>query len=162
MKAHYRMLLDAAAPLMPSAAEALARIDDERFYGLFGAALGEAMMWSAFRMHEETELTLAFFSGRTAGMNILARLLAAGGSGGPFPSDASLPVSISRVARDCGVSRPHVRKLITDAEAVGFFGRDDAGGLLATPLLAEHARLWMAIRFSFAELVARESLRRLG
>lgn len=162
MRAHYQMILDAAAPLMPAAGRALAALADDRFFRLFTAVQGEAMMWSALQMRDESALTLAFFSDRTAGMNILAHLLLCAGKGETFPSRAPLKTSISRLARESGVSRPHVRKLLEDAEGVGFLSRDAGGGLAATPLLADHARLWMAIRFCFAELVAEEALQRRG
>lgn len=159
---HYRMILDAAAPLMPSAGLALSAMADARFFGLFTAVQGEAMMWSALQMRDETDLTLAFFSDRTGGMSILAHVLLSGGETGDFPSVSPLEISISRIARECGVSRPHVRKLLEDAVTVGFLSRDREGRLNATPLLLDHARLWMALRFCFADLVAGEALRRFA
>jgi hypothetical protein len=63
---------------------------------------------------------------RNAGMVILMSLFLAREPGDTMPPQRPVAISISELSRRFGVSRPHVLKLLRDADAEGFIRIDSA------------------------------------
>ena len=154
-----RLHFTAMAPLLADG-DALSRaLDDPAcFRRMVIAMAGRFLAGFRFLTHAPG---LGLFAERNAGMLILASLLIAGESGDGMPPRGAVPISISALARRFSVSRPHVLKLIRDAEAEGYLGRIGAGGdrVVLQPRLAEAAQNFFAIMFLFFADCARQALR---
>jgi DNA-binding GntR family transcriptional regulator len=74
-----------------------------------------------------------------------------------MPPRRPVPLSISAVANRFGVSRPHVRTLLRDAEDAGLIRREDAGHVLVLPRLAESAEIFFATALLFVVMCAHEA-----
>lgn len=109
-------------------------------------------------LHHSTELSL--FADRNAGILIMFSLLQAGAPGDEFPPRKPLDISISALSRRFGVSRVHVRKLLSDAAAQGFIARPDGaeGPIVLLPKLATGAQNFLATTFLYVAHCARAAL----
>jgi DNA-binding GntR family transcriptional regulator len=76
------------------------------------------------------------------------------------PPSRPVPISVSRLARRFGVSRPHVLKLLNDAASEGFIERIGPAGdrAVVLPRLADAAQNFFATMFLFFADCAREAL----
>lgn len=118
---HFR----AMSLLMPEGTVGLAHLQREDFTAAMARQFGETFR-AGFRILD-TSPVLYPLAERNAGMMILFNLFLA-----TRPDGASLPaqpvaISISALSRRFGVSRPHVLKLLRDAEALGFLKRSGEG-----------------------------------
>ena len=68
---------------------------------------------------------------RNGGIGIIYRLCVSGQPDDVFPPRRPVPLSINALASEFQVSRPHVRKLLRDAEAAGLVRRDEAASTIA-------------------------------
>ncbi len=110
------------------------------------------------------------FVNRHAGIQILhALMLQADGAQG-YPPAGPVPYSLSRLARDFRVSRPHVARLLRAAEQEGLVVLESGGVLQLTELGREQTAVLLALRLSQALRAAvllydgldRDSLRKTG
>ena len=74
-----------------------------------------------------------------------------------MPPTRPVPISIAALARRFAVSRPHVLKLLRDAEAAGLITRS-GDRVLFKPALAEGARNFFATMFLYYAGSAREAM----
>jgi hypothetical protein len=100
---------------------------------------------------------LGLFGERNGGMLIFASLLAAGEADDTVPPSRPVSVSIAGLARRFAVSRPHVLKLLRDAEAQGLIARR-GNGVEIRPPLAEGAQTFFASFYLFFAACGREAL----
>jgi AraC-like DNA-binding protein len=148
--------------LMPEGQSGLAHIDDEAFISEMACCFGEAFR-SGFRLlHCAPELFQ--LADRNAGMVILMSLLLAREAGDTMPPQRPVAISISELARRFGVSRPHVLKLLRDADAEGFIRIDPAEPqrVQVLPPLAEAMLNFMATVQLIIAYCVRTSLNRIG
>lgn len=135
-----------------------------RFVIRFGEGLIEIV-----RQYDGLGAATDLFRERDSGLWILNALLLAGGRGDVFPPAGPIRYSIASLARRFGVSRPHVRKLLRDAERLSLLrlGGEEGVGLLE-PELREAAMHFHAVSFigtaicAHAAISAAESEHRTG
>lgn len=157
---HYRRVLDGAAPVLAPAARALSLLSEPAFLRLYGAAQGELMLRTLKTVQRQDAPSLELFMRRTGGTHLLSHLATSGEIGDSFPPTRPMAMSVSAMARDSGISRAQVRRLLADSEAVGFVRREPDDRLTVTALLGQHIIWWTAIRFCSADLAARIALGR--
>jgi hypothetical protein len=107
---------------------------------------------------------LELFGERNAGILILASLLIAGEPDDTMPPRRPVPISISAMARRFKVSRPHVLKLIREAEADRLIERTGEQGecVLIRERLAEGAQNLFATMYLFLAACGREAMSSSG
>jgi DNA-binding GntR family transcriptional regulator len=88
---------------------------------------------------------------------VLFSILLAGTDDDAVPPRRPVPLSISALANRFGVSRPHVRALLRDAEDAGLIQREDAGHVTVLPRLAEAAEIFFAAALLFVATCAYEA-----
>lgn len=154
-----RVHFAAMAPLLPDGEKLLRAMDDPAFVGPLVVAMARRFR-AGFRFVTHAP-GLGLFGERNAGMLILASLVTAGEPGDTMPPQRPVPISISALARRFKVSRPHVLKLIRDAEAKDLIERTGRGGdrVVIRPRLAEGAQNLFATLFLFLADCAREAMR---
>ena len=108
----------ALALLLPEGQIGLTHIEDPQFIAEMACCFGEAFR-SGFRLLDCAP-ELFQLADRNAGLVILMSLLLARESGDTIPPQRPVAISISELSRRFGVSRPHVLKLLRDANAEGF------------------------------------------
>ncbi len=134
-RAHFRKDFEALSRIEPDAAPLLARFDEPQVFVPVIVRFGQGLV-DAARVHERDTPGLDLFSQRNAGLMILSDLLLAAEAPDEFPPKGTIRFSVSGLARRFGVSRPHVLKLLRDAERAGFLKRDaeEGRGALLEPL----------------------------
>lgn len=146
-QAHFRKDLEALCFMEPEAAPALARFGDPQIFNPFIARFGQGLI-DAAKVHDRSRPGLDLFSQRNAGLTILTDLSLAGEAGDTFPPEGPIHFSVSGLSRRFGVSRPHVLKLLRDAERAGFLTRDaEEGRGLLEPQLREQIANYYATTF---------------
>ncbi|MBS0248807.1 MAG: hypothetical protein JSR61_19485 [Proteobacteria bacterium] len=154
LKLHYT----AMAPLFADGPAMLAALDDK----IVDGALVEAMVKryrAGFRLVAAAP-ELGLFGERNGGMLILSSLIAAGEEGDTVPPSRPVPISIAALARRFAVSRPHVLKLIREAEEQGFLERPgpDPRVVILKPALIEATRRFFATSYLFLADCMREAM----
>lgn len=150
----------AMALLMPEGAEGLTHLHREDFAAAMARRFGEGFC-AGFRVLDSSP-ALYPLAERNAGIMILFSLFLATNPDGPAPSAGPVSVSISALSRRFGVSRPHVLKLLRDAEAVNFIKRQgDSEQIVVLPSLAEAMQDFVATLFLFIGHCVRESLKEI-
>jgi hypothetical protein len=145
--AHFRKDLEALSLMEPEAAVVLARFDEPGVFNPFLVRFGEGLI-DAAKVHDQRKPGLDLFSQRNAGLTILTDLTLAGSAGDAFPPQGPIRFSVAGLARRFGVSRPHVLKLLRDAQKVGFLRRDAEEGVgVLEPLLREQIANYYATTF---------------
>jgi hypothetical protein len=127
--------IDALAIVQPQAVRLHQDFNDPAFLRGFLRSSGDRFL-AGFRPIADPRAR-ALFGDRNAGLVIAGSLLMAGGAD-DFPPRHPLSLSISALARQFGVSRVHVRKLLRDAAQAGFIARpdgDNAGIVVLPPLV---------------------------
>jgi hypothetical protein len=127
-------LIDAMARMTPDVAQLRNDFDNEDFERAFLRHSGDRYL-AGFRPLSDARARM-LFGDRNAGMTIAFSLMCAGGAD-DFPPRRPVSLSISALARQYGVSRVHVRKLLRDAAEAGFISRpdgDNAGIVVLPPL----------------------------
>jgi DNA-binding MarR family transcriptional regulator len=152
----------AVSLLMPEGQLGLMHIEDPDFLGEMACCFGEAFR-SGFRLlHCASELFQ--LADRNAGMVILMSLFLAREAGDTMPPQRPVAISISELSRRFGVSRPHVLKLLRDADAEGFIRIDPAEPqrIQVLPPLAEALQNFVATMLLIIAYCIRTSLNRTG
>jgi DNA-binding MarR family transcriptional regulator len=152
-----RCHFDAMALLMQEGADGLALLPREDFIAAMAHRFGEAFC-SGFRILDSSPI-LYPLAERNAGMMILFSLFLATPPDEASLSAHSVPISISALSRRFGVSRPHVLKLIRDAEALGFVRRrGESEQVVILPPLLNAMQDFVATMFLFLGQCVRKSL----
>lgn len=146
--------------LMQEGNDALTNLHSEKFLAELAHRFGEAFC-AGYRILDSSP-ALYPLAERNAGMMILFSLFLAADTGGDSSSARAVPVSISALARRFGVSRPHVLKLLRDAEALGFLKRSgDSEQILILPSLLDAMQDFIASMFLFLGQCVRTSLQEI-
>ena len=156
-RARYRMEFEAAGPLDPDIAAALARIDEPTFFAALMAAMGELSL-AGFQLADFQGASLNALSHHYAGMTVLAELLAIADQGESFPPVGPARFAVAGLAKACGISRSQVRRILRAGAGAGFFELTGEGQLILTPLLAEHVRMLIACGFLVYQWSCRRAL----
>jgi hypothetical protein len=144
-----RASLEAMALVMPEAARALSYVEHHNYIVAHVSSICDQLL-RGFRL---TQLVpgLAGFADRNAGVVIVMSIALAGDPGDTFPPTGPVSISQSAIARQFGVSRVHVRRLLNYAIEEGFLERtspnSDVFRLL--PRLSEMLQEWFAMHFLF-------------
>jgi hypothetical protein len=115
------------------------RLDEPAVFDAFAWAHGDFLS-ALYKVYAPDEPSLDLFSNRYSGMVLLARLLLAGGKEDCFPPAQAVSFTVAGLARDAGISRAQVRRLLRDSEKVGFIEMVGEGRLRLTPWLAHNVR----------------------
>jgi hypothetical protein len=152
----------AIALLRPEGDAALRALDREDFVRAFVRRQGDYFR-AGVRILDQAP-ALGLFADRNAGLMVLFMLLLAGEPDDTVPPSRPVPVSISALARRFGVSRPHVLKLLRDAEQDGFIRRVGTSGeqVVLLPRLREATQDFFATVFLFVARCAGEALDAAG
>ncbi len=156
----YRRDLTVFRDTDPAIAEVVDRLDDEDVLRSLAWAHG-AFLAAYFQVYKPTPISLDTFSGRYSGMVLLARLLLSGEADDRFPPRKPVPFTVAGLARETGISRAQVRRLLRDAEAVGFMTPVGEGKMALTTLLAQHVLMFIAAGQRIMSLSARAALAHL-
>jgi DNA-binding MarR family transcriptional regulator len=154
----FRNELEALALVEPSVAAVLARFDTPEAFNPFIVRFGQGLI-DAAKVRRREGPGLDLFSDRNAGLTILNALLLSGAEGDDFPPRGPIQFSVSALARRFRVSRPHVLRLLRDAQRAGFIIREADEGLGSLePLLREQVANYYATSFIGYAVSARASL----
>jgi AraC-like DNA-binding protein len=88
------------------------------------------------------------FLNRHAGMQILHALMLGAGDTERYPPDCPMPFSLSQLARDFHVSRPHVARLVRAAEQEGLMTLLGDNRMQFTPEGHRQAAFFLALRIA--------------
>jgi hypothetical protein len=133
---------EAMAKVMPEGTEALARMQSSGFIESVTCQIGRSHLAGFHLADHVPEMRL--FIERNAGFQSLTSLCTAVESS-RFPPAGLIPFSISRLARNFGVSRAHLRGLLRDAETAGLLERSEPDGLRILPRLDTALRRVIAL-----------------
>jgi hypothetical protein len=149
LRSRLKMHYTAMAPLFADGPAMLAALDDKVVDGALVAAMVKRYR-AGFRLVSSAP-ELGLFGERNGGMLILASLIAAGEADDTVPPSRPVPVSIAGLARRFAVSRPHVLKLMREAEEQGFIERPgvDSRVIVLKPRLIDAARRFFASFYLF-------------
>lgn len=136
-----RTELEAFACIEPALAPALARFDEPDFNRAFWGDLGRRTL-AAVADPLQAEFPIVPYSQRNAGLRVLFAMLPNLVPGGVFPSPGVVSLSITALAKRCGVSRTHVRRLLAELAAAGYYEPQGDGTGRITALLCEHLRYY--------------------
>jgi hypothetical protein len=143
------------APLFPDGEAMLEALDDPAVLRALIVAMVERFR-DGFRFITYAP-QLGLFGERNAGLLICCSLLIAGDPADAVPPTRPVPISIAALARRFAVSRPHVLKLIRDAEEQGLIARS-GDRVVIKPGLAEGAQKFFATMYLFFAACAREAM----
>jgi hypothetical protein len=144
---HFHKDLLALALIVPDAQAVADGLGDPAIARKFIERFGESLI-AVVRNYEEQSAAADIFLERQAGLNVLNALLLSGASDDVFPPAGPIRFSIAALARRFGVSRPHVRKLLRDAERKGLLRRDGEEALATLePTLREAVMHYYASAF---------------
>lgn len=155
-------VLGAMTPIFPDAGHARAALSDEAFERALVQRFGVYFL-SGFRLMDDPE-TMGLFGQRNGGLAIAFSLVTAGGPREPDDMARPVPISISALARQFGVSRVHVRKMLRDAAAAGYLAWPESRGAEITvlPPLVEAVQNFFANAFLFMRHCANEAFDELA
>jgi len=117
---------EAAAKVMPDDVEALAALAAPEFMPKFMQHLARSHV-AGFHYVEHVPDIRPFFE-RSAGGPILMSIALSGASDHTFPPSRAVSLSQSAIARDFGVSRVHVRRLVQEGVGAGLLDRAGTSG----------------------------------
>jgi hypothetical protein len=162
LRARWRLIIGAMAPLFEDGAAMLAALDDPVTERAFVIAMVTRFRAGFRPVHSAPALGL--FGERNAGILILMNLVASGAADDTVPPGRPTPISIAALARRYAVSRPHVLKLIRDAGEEGFIERigPDNSKVLFKPRLAEALENFFATVYLFMAACMREAMQASG
>jgi hypothetical protein len=139
----YRRDLSAFASADHAIAEIAEKLDDDEVFRCMAWAHG-GLLVALLKAYRPETVSLDLFSSRYSGMMVLARMLLGGEAGDSFPPRRPIRYTVAGLARETGISRAQVRRLLREAEAAGFMVPIEEGLMLLTSLLAEHVKLLVA------------------
>lgn len=127
------------ALLNPRLAELPDLLNDPAFFNAYVIAIGEALK-NLIRNRRPNPIQL--FAERNAGMIILNKICQSAQEGDCYPPRGPVHISVAGLSKSFGVSRSHIARLLTEAEANGYLSRnaEENTGLLNEPLRNELAR----------------------
>jgi hypothetical protein len=137
----------AFAMIEPEAIRVANRFDDQRVFDAYVSELANGL--SAVLKRGDTS-AFSLFAERNAGMGILYLLASSGEADDVFPPRRPIPISINALAADFKVSRAHVRKMLRDAEALGYVTRSESSVTLEEPLREAIVEYHAANYFAYA------------
>jgi hypothetical protein len=151
--------LRAMSLLLPEGTDGLAHLHRQDFIGAMACQFGESFC-AGFRILDSSPALYPLVE-RNAGLMILFSLFLASDPNAEMASPRPAAISIAALARRFGVSRPHVLKLLRDAEALGFVTRGGETGeqILIRPALAEAVQDFIATVFLFLGQCVRNALK---
>lgn len=112
---HLRGPVAAAAMIAPEAGPLIERLDDPAVCATFLRLQGAALFESTVEVGLDGPVIDAFYY-PLAGVQVLSMLIA-GGDDHSFPSRTPVPLAVNPIARQLGVSRMHLKRLLRHAEA---------------------------------------------
>ena len=115
--------LEAVAGVLPEGAQVLAVLDSPDFLARFVSHVARLYLSGFYYVDYVPELK--FFFERNAGVVILFSIMLAGEAGDSFPPRGPVSILPATLARQFGVSRPHVRRLMHEAINAGLLQRDE-------------------------------------
>jgi hypothetical protein len=116
---------EAIAEIAPEGVEALARLSSADFVASVTSHIARAHLAGFFYVDHVPALRP--FLERSAGLVILSSLCMSAPPEAVFPPRQPIRISFSALARNFGVSRPHIRRLIQDAAELGLMKRGADG-----------------------------------
>jgi DNA-binding MarR family transcriptional regulator len=134
--------LEAIANLLPEGAKALAELRSPDFLTCFVSHVARVYLSGFYYVDHVPEMKL-FFE-RNAGVVVLFSIMLAGEAGDTFPPRGRVTILPATLARQFGVSRSHVRRMVQEAINAGLLERDEAqpdGYRLLPALHAAFARI---------------------
>jgi hypothetical protein len=136
---------EAAAKVMPEHVQALAALDTPGFIAHFVRHLARIHA-SGFHYVEQVPDVRQFFE-HSAGGSILMSIMLSGDSDDTFPPSRPVSISFSAIARDFGVSRVHVRRLVQEGVGAGLLERAGPSGddVAVSPRLSDAVRRVLAL-----------------
>lgn len=142
--------------LEPDALRAAALFDEDGFYDAYLRAFGEAVLRSA-DLKRPVSPSLDVLALRRGGLLMLSNLALSGAAGDTMPPSGPLKVPVGVLARRCAVSRPHIRRMLREAEAAGLFERVGRS-LRMTPVLHDRMAWLLSARTLMAAWASRKAL----
>ncbi|MGE0565355.1 MAG: hypothetical protein AB7O50_12655 [Pseudolabrys sp.] len=129
-------MMEAMAFVMPEAQTCRKALADAAFERAFIRRAGEHFLGGFRPMSDPVAREL--FGNRNAGLTIAFSLLTAGADDA-MPPRQPVTLSLSKLSRQFGVSRVHVRKLLRDAAQAGYIARPegDNAAIVILPKLAD-------------------------
>lgn len=119
---HWRATFSAASLLFPRLQEAIDALPRDDFARSFLRAL-VGHFRSGFRVVQHAPELEIFLSPRAAGLFFLCLLTIAGTEDDTVPPSRPVPIDVAAAARRLGVSSPHIKSILRDAEAAGLIVR---------------------------------------
>jgi hypothetical protein len=134
----------AAAEVMPEHAPALAALDAPGFMPHFMRHLAQLHVSGLYYVEQVPDVRP--FYERNAGGAILMSIALSGASDDTFPPSRAVPISLSAIARDFGVSRVHVGRLVQEGVSAGLLQRTGSrrDEVTISPRLAQAVRRVLA------------------
>jgi hypothetical protein len=156
----FRNQMRGLALIEPEALRVAERFDEDPIYK--GVVLAICNGLAAASRRGDTS-AISLFDQRNAGLGILFRICLSGEPDDDYPPRRPVPLSINALANEFAVSRPHVRKLLRDAEAAGLFRRDEVSSTIVflEPLREAMIRYHAVVLMGFSH-AARSALRATG
>jgi hypothetical protein len=141
--------LEAVAHLLPEGAQALADLRSRDFLTCFVSHIARPYLAGCYFIDQIPELRL--FLERNAGLLILFSIMLAGEAGDSFPPHGPVSILPATLARQFGVSRSHVRRIVQEAINTSLLERDGT--------IPDRYRTLPALNDAFAHFMARHILR---
>jgi hypothetical protein len=123
LREQFRHTLIGLSIIEPAAAEVRDRLDEPAVLQALARGFGEGLL-AVGRSTEKQPVRRGVFGARNASLKILNALMISGDADDRLPPERPISFSIRGLAQRFGVSRPHVLKLLREAESEGLFRRD--------------------------------------
>ena len=130
--------------MLPEGAEALAELRSPDFLTRFVSHVARLYLSGFYYVDHVPEMKL-FFE-RNAGVVILFSIMLSGETADSFPPRGPVAISFTTLARQFGVSRSHVRRMVQEAINAGLLERDDT--------IPDGYRLLPALHAAFARITS--------
>lgn len=154
--------LRAMSLVLPEGSDGLALLQRHDFIGAMARQFGDSFR-AGFRILDSSPALYPLVE-RNAGLVILFSLFLASDASGNMTAARPAAISIAALARRFGVSRPHVLKLLRDAETLGFVARggENEEQILVQPALADAIQDFIATVFLFLGRCIRDARKEIG
>jgi AraC-like DNA-binding protein len=141
------MTIEAAQLLEPGVMLMANRAGDPATLLALSRVIGQTAMGLA-RLGEKENPFWRVFLNRYAGMQILHRLMLAARQGELYPPDGALPFSVTDLAQEFRVSRPHVTRMFQAAEREGLVIFEGKNSVRLQAYLRESIRYSLGLRLA--------------
>jgi hypothetical protein len=149
-------MLGAVAMVLPDVQAALARVNDAEYVKAHVSHVCRQFL-DGFSFIDQVPDVRMFFE-RNAGFVTQMRMQLTADGADTFPPAGIVTGSQSALAREFGVSRIHVRRLLNDAVREGFLERVGAESFRVLPRMRQLTRDWWAAYFLLVAAAARAAL----